>query len=112
VIARAARADKRAHQEPGFNQPMQDRRSDEPARPGHENCCRFSHLVCIPYKGQGMNRNLAPPADAAAARKVSAHAANPSRGLAEDGHPMPFTAESSLQRYVSVAAGVFPDCVR
>jgi hypothetical protein len=56
--------------------------------------------------GQGMNRNLALPADAAAARKVSAHVANPSRG------PTPFTAESSLQRYVSVAAGVFPNCVR
>jgi hypothetical protein len=56
--------------------------------------------------GQGMNRNLAPPADAAAARKVSAHAANPSRG------PTPLTAESSLQRYVSAAAGVFPNCVR
>jgi hypothetical protein len=48
VIARAARADKRAHNEPGFNQPMQDRRSDEPVRPGHENCCRFSHLAYIP----------------------------------------------------------------
>ena len=44
VIARAAGADKRAHREPGFDQPMHDRRSDEPARPGHENCCRFSHL--------------------------------------------------------------------
>ncbi len=80
VIARAARAHKRAHQEPGFNQPMQDRRSDEPARPGHKNCCRFSHLADAPKTGRGMSRNLAPPADAAAPRKVSAYAANPSRG--------------------------------